>query len=280
LKHLLSGWTEIARRLRDAESVLLFADYDGTLTPIVDRPEDAVLPGETKKILRALSIMPGFTVGVISGRSLADIMERVGLIGVVYAGNHGLEIKELSGILYVDPEAKKVRPVIERIYKKLNGKLAGIKGALVENKGLGLSVHYRLVDEGSLPKVRAAFDEAVKEAEASGRIRVTHGKKVFEVRPAVDIDKGKAVGMLIDNHINRSAAGNGKLMPIYIGDDRTDEDGFRAIEEYGRGISIFVGAPRTRSAARYYLKSTDEVLEFLNKLYRQMKKEPGRQGIT
>jgi len=276
LKQLQYGWPDIVRKLRGAESVLLFADYDGTLTPIVDRPEDAVLPDEAKKMLRALSILPGFTLGVISGRSLDDIMERVGLIGVVYAGNHGLEIKELSGILYVDPEAKKVRPVIERICKELKGKLGRIKGALVENKGLSLSVHYRLVDEGSLTKVRAVFDEAVKEAEETGCVRVTHGKKVFELRPAVDIDKGKAVRMLIDSHIKRSAAGNGKFVPIYIGDDRTDEDVFQAIEEYGMGISIFVGAPRTRSAARYYLNSTDEVLEFLKKLYRQMQKEPGR----
>jgi len=217
MKHLLSNWPEIAKRLHGAKSILLFADYDGTLTPIVDRPEDAVIPDDTKKVLRALSVLPGFTVGIISGRSLADVMERVGLISVVYAGNHGMEIKDLSGILYVDPEVKKAQPIIDSIYKKLVKKLGRIKGALVENKGLSLSIHYRLVDESMLQKVHTIFDDIVKEAKESGDVRITHGKKVFEIRPAADIDKGKAIRRLVDKQINESAAGGGKLLPIYIG---------------------------------------------------------------
>jgi trehalose 6-phosphate phosphatase len=272
MKHLLSSWPEIAKRLHGAKSILLFADYDGTLTPIVDRPEDAVIPDNTKKVLRALSVLPGFTVGIISGRSLADVMERVDLISVVYAGNHGMEIKELSGLLYVDPEVKKAQPIIDGIYKKLVKKLGRIKGVLVENKGLSLSIHYRLVDEDMMQKVRTIFDNTVKEAKESGDVRVTHGKKVFEVRPAVDIDKGMAIRKLFGKHINESAAGGGKLVPIYIGDDRTDEDGFKAIEEYGKGISIFVGAPQAQSAASYFLNSSDEVAEFLSMLYEQVQK--------
>ena len=273
MNHLLSSWPEITKRLQSAKGILLFADYDGTLTPIVDRPEDAILPDDTKKVLRALSVLPGFTVGIISGRSLADVMERVGLISVVYAGNHGMEIKEVSGIIYVDPEVKKAQPIIDGIYKKLVKKIGRIKGVLVENKGLSLSIHYRLVDEGMLRKVRTTFDNVVNEAKESGDVRVTHGKKVFEVRPAVDIDKGRAIRKLIDKHRNGSAPDGGKLVPIYIGDDRTDEDGFRAIEEYGKGISIFVGAPETQSAARYFLNSTDEVADFLRMLYEQMQEE-------
>lgn len=272
MEHLLSCWPEIAKRLKSAKGILLLADYDGTLTPIVDRPEDAVIPDDTKKILRALSVLPHFTVGIISGRSLADVMERVSLISVVYAGNHGMEIKELSGILYVDPEVKKVQHVINGIHKKLLKKLGRIKDVLVEDKGLSLSVHYRLVEEGRLQKVRAIFESIVKEAEESGSVRVTHGKKVFEVRPAVDIDKGKAIRKLIDKYGNESATGGGNLLPIYIGDDRTDEDGFRAIEEYGSGISIFVGEAQSQSAARYYLNTTDEVADFLRRLYEQSQK--------
>lgn len=268
MKHLLSSWPEIAKRLHGAKRVQLFTDYDGTLTPIVDRPEDAVIPDDTKKVLRALSVLPGFTVGIISGRSLADVMERVDLISVVYAGNHGMEIKDLSGILYVDPEVKKAQPVIDGIYKKLVKKLGRIKGIIVENKGLTLSVHYRLVDEGVAHKVREIFDDTVSEAKESGDVRITHGKKVFEVRPAVDIDKGGAIRKLIEKYGGESSGG-GKSVPIYIGDDRTDEDGFRAIEEHGKGISVFVGSPQAQSAARYFLKSSEEVSDFLGMLYEQ-----------
>lgn len=267
MKHLMSGWPEISKSLSGVKTIMLFADYDGTLTPIVDRPEDAIIPDDTKKVLRALSVLPCVTVGIISGRSLSDVMGKVGLISVVYAGNHGMEIKDLSGISYVDPEVRKAQPVIEGIYRKLVKKMGKIKGVLVENKGLTLSIHYRLVDEGTLPRVRTMFDDIVKEATESGEVRITHGKKVFEVRPAVDIDKGKAIRKLIDRHVGESARGNGKMAPIYIGDDRTDEDGFKAIEEYDKGISVFVGADHAQSAARYFLNSTDEVTEFFRMLH-------------
>jgi trehalose-phosphatase len=271
MEHLLSSWPEIVTRLKSVKGILLLADYDGTLTPIVDRPEDAILTDDMRQILRSLSVLNNCTVGIISGRSLTDIIDRVGLISVVYAGNHGMEIKGLSGVLYVDPEVKKAQPIIHGLYKKLVKKLGRIKGVRVEDKGFSLSIHYRLVDEGILQKVRAIFENIVNDAQVSGVVRITHGKKVFEVRPAVDTNKGKAIKTLIDKYKKDTAIGSKRLLLIYLGDDQTDEDGFKAIEEYGNGISIFVGAPQAQSAARYFLNSPDEAAEFLRMLYKQVK---------
>ena len=270
MRHLLSNWPEIIERLKSARTFLLFADYDGTLTPIVDRPEDAILSDEMRRSLRLLSILPNFTVGVISGRSLKDTINRVGLISVVYAGNHGMEIKELSGITEVDPEILKTKPLIDDLHRKLVSNLRQIPGAIIEHKERTLSIHYRLVSENMMQKLRTLFDDTVGDAVKAGTVRITHGKKVFEVRPAVDINKGTTLRNLIDKYKRGNSIDSTTLLPIYIGDDLTDEDGFHAVEEYGNGLSVFVGAPQTQSAARYYLHSTAEVNEFLKMLHHQI----------
>jgi trehalose 6-phosphate phosphatase len=270
VRHLLSSWPEIIERLKSARTFLLFADYDGTLTPIVDRPEDAVISKNMKEVLRCLSVLPNFTVGVISGRSLTDIINRVGLISVVYTGNHGMEIKELSGVTTVAPEAKMAQPIIDGLYKELVKKLSQIKGVKVENKGLTLSIHYRLVDESIVQNVSGIFEDIVGSVQKAGDIRITHGKKVFEVRPAIDINKGDAIRMLINKYKKGNLIDSKTLLPIYVGDDQTDEDGFNAVEEHGNGISILVGDPQTDSAARYYLESPDEVTKFIRMLYDQV----------
>jgi len=270
MEHLLSSWPEIVTRMKSAKNFLLFADYDGTLTPIVDRPEGATLPNDIKQVIQQLSALPNCTVGIISGRTLTDIIDRVGLINLVYAGNHGMEIKELSGITTIDPAVRMSQPIIHGLYKVLVKNLSQIKGVQVEYKGLSLSIHYRLIAEGMLHDVTKIFEDATDIARKAGDIRITHGKKVFEVRPAVDINKGNAVRMLINKYRKDNLIDSRTLLPIYLGDDQTDEDGFKATEEYGNGISIFVGAPQAQSAARYYLNSPEEVIEFLKMLYNQI----------
>jgi trehalose-phosphatase len=263
LEHLLSSWNEINERLNSARHILLLTDYDGTLTPIVARPELAVLPPEIKLILRALAEQSHFTLGVISGRALEDLKERVGIPGIIYAGNHGLEI-EGPGIKFVNPVAEELRPVLRVMHYILGRSLKTIKGVFVENKGLSLTVHYRQAEERRAGEVESVVRDVIGGSEALGKARLTHGKKVYEVRPDIAWDKGKAVKLLMKRY--GKGGRNSGLVPIYLGDDLTDEDAFKAIEGYGQGLSVLIGESNTPSHARFFLKSPAEVAVFLKML--------------
>ncbi len=262
MQYLFSVWQEFSKRLKAARHVLLLCDYDGTLTPITESPELADLSEKTRQLLRDLTHQSRFTVSVISGRALADLRRRVGIDGIIYAGNHGLEI-EGPGIGLVNPLAEEMRPVFHLINQVLNKAMAPVKGVHVEDKGLTVSVHYRMVEEGKSEEVKNIFERVIATARSLGKVRITSGKKVYEVRPAVDWDKGEAIALLIDRY--GKAKTKQELLPIFLGDDSTDEDGFKVIEKHG-GISIFVGEKPVRSAARYYLTSPAEVEQFLERL--------------
>lgn len=262
MQHLFGAWEKVRALLKEAEHVLLLCDYDGTLTPIVERPELANLSDDIGKLLRALAKNPRYTVGIISGRALADLRSKVGLEGIIYAGNHGLEI-EGFGSSYFDPVAEEVKPFLQLLGNVLATTLRGIRGAFVENKGLTLSVHYRTVDEAEEEAVASTLKKVTDPLHTTGRIRVTQGKKVYEIRPPVDWDKGKAITWLLEKC--RQVKRKNKILPVYLGDDLTDEDGFRAIEK-NNGISILVSDELRQSLAKYFVKSPEEVLEFLKML--------------
>jgi trehalose-phosphatase len=262
MRYLFDVWDEVAHHLKSAEHILLLSDYDGTLTPIVDKPELAILPRETKKLLRELAKNRRYTVGIISGRALADLKSKVDLDGIIYAGNHGLEI-EGFGSSFLEPIAEEMRPFLQTLNQALSATLRGIKGVFVEDKGLTVSVHYRLVDDIEEGKLKDTFRKVTDTFNVMGKIRITQGKKVYEIRPPGDWDKGKAIAWLMAEW--REVSGKSGALPVYLGDDLTDEDGFRMIER-NHGISIFVGDEGLQSAARYFLKSPEEVAQFLKML--------------
>lgn len=263
MEHLLAVWPGIKERLRAVRRIMLLSDYDGTLTPIVERPEMANLAESTRQIIRELSRQRRFTVGIISGRAIADLKDRVSLDSIILAGNHGMEIAG-PGFNLVTPLADEIRPILRILHQVLERALGRFSGVLVENKGLSLSVHYRMVDEGHTGEVKSEFERIVGGIKAIGKVRTTTGKKVLEVRPSDAWDKGKAIGILM-KRFGKGGRGSG-LAPIYLGDDLTDEDGFRTIEKYGNGISVLVGEPRQDSRARYFLNSPAEVEIFLQTL--------------
>jgi trehalose 6-phosphate phosphatase len=262
MQYLFDEWDDISRLLKSAEYILLLTDYDGTLTPIVDRPEQAVLNNDTRKLLQKLVKNRRYTVGVISGRALSDLKSKIDLDGIIYAGNHGLEI-EGFGASFLEPIAEEMRPFFGMLNKALSATMRGIKGVFVENKGLTLSVHYRMVKGTEERKVHDAFEKITDPLNVTGQIKVTHGKKVYEIRPPVDWNKGKAVAWLVARLKDES--GQAQAVPIYLGDDLTDEDAFKVINRDG-GISIFVGDEDSKSVAKYLLKSPEEVAEFLKML--------------
>jgi trehalose 6-phosphate phosphatase len=262
MQNVLYLWREVARRIRASRRVLLLCDYDGTLAPIVDRPELAELSKKARQLLQFLNAQRKFTVGIISGRGLDDLKERVAIDNIIYAGNHGLEI-EGSAVNFINPLAEEVRPVFSLISQVLSKAFQHIKGVLVEDKGLTLSVHYRMVPEEKLDDVKTVFENVISLAQSLKQVKVTLGKRVYEIRPPVDWDKGKAIDLLIVRLNN--IAGDASTLPIFLGDDQTDEDGFKVINRY-RGIPIFVGSEPGDTVARYYLSSPQEVEEFLNLL--------------
>lgn len=235
----------------------LFLDYDGTLAPIVERPELAELRPEIRELLQQLSNY--YPVAIISGRELSDLQDRVGLKNIYYAGNHGLEVigpslKFTQGTQYIEELAQ--------VYQQLYQQLRHILGILIENKRFSLSIHYRLVAESSLSSIQRVINQILQQHPQLIRCE---GKKVFEIRPNIDWHKGKAVCWLL----TALQLEQPDVIPIYIGDDNTDEDAFRMLKQ--RGIGIIVSKCKQTTAAQYCLFDTTEVQQFLATLLRGAK---------
>ena len=244
---------------RGQSHILLLLDFDGTLAEIAPRPEEAVLRPGNAVLLDALARHPKCTVGVISGRALADVSHRVGVPGLVYAGNHGLEIAG-PGLQYLHPGAAAALPAIAPAAAELQTALADVPGAFVENKTLTLTVHYRLTPEEYRHAAASAFHAAARPLVAAGLCRVTAAKSALELRPAVDWDKGRALTLIRSRLAPRA-------YPIYIGDDATDEDAFRAAQAVG-GAGVFVGPAGAETCARWRLDTPADVTAALANLLR------------
>ena len=257
MAHLLNIWPSVSAKLCQAERVLLLFDYDGTLTPIVPRPEDALLSVEVRWLLETLAGQPRYVTGIVSGRSLEDLRVMADISGLIHAGNHGMEIRG-GGMDFVHPDAASARGALDEAEQALATALEDIPGAFVEHKGLTLTVHYRAVDEELTGRVEAAVTEKTASSVASGDLRLTLGKKVVEVRPNIPWDKGRAIRMIRNECEDLP-------LPVYFGDDRTDEDGFRVVQDFG-GIAVFVGDPREGTVALHQLDSPREVEETLRLL--------------
>jgi alpha,alpha-trehalase len=241
-------------------SLAIFLDYDGTLTPIVGHPEKAFLSDSTLQTLRALAMQA--PIAILSGRELEDVRKRVAVDGIVYAGSHGFDIAGPRGLRR--QEAREFLPALDAAEKELREKLAGIAGALIERKRFSIAAHYRNVNEIDFPKLERVVSEV---ATRHRKLRRIDGKKVYELLPNIDWDKGKAVLWLLEKlGLERPNA-----HPIYIGDDRTDEDAFRALEQ--RGTGVLVSEQPRPTAARYALKNPAEVERFLQELIEMTKLE-------
>lgn len=257
MRYFFNAWGSLEKKLLRARRILLCADFDGTITPIRPRPKEAKLGEGIRLLLRKISKHKSFIVGIISGRALKDIEEKVGVKGLIFAGNHGLEIAYKKK-RFIYPAAKRYVWLISRIARSLKRGLALFSGAILEEKGLSLSLHYRLVKKRNLPELKKIFFQAVKPYLAAQKIKLTYGKKVWEVRPPIKWDKGRAVLWL------RQRLRPRRMFTVYIGDDLTDEDAFRAVNKIG-GISIRVGRKRG-SSARYYLRNTKDAQRFFRQI--------------
>lgn len=250
----IARWVDLGDEL-EGRRCAVFLDYDGTLTPIAALPELATLSGEMQDTVRRVAA--AWPTTIVSGRGREDVTALVGLDGINYAGSHGFDIAgpEVPGF-FLEVDAA-LAPVVAEATEELRRRTAQIPGVSVEDKKFSVAVHYRLAAENRVPEVERIVDEALADRP---KLEKGLGKRVFELRPAREWDKGKAVLWLLD----ALGLDGPDVVPIHIGDDVTDEDAFRALD--GRGVGILVTEIPRPTAARYSLQDTIEVRELLERL--------------
>jgi trehalose 6-phosphate phosphatase len=234
--------------VKAARGILLLLDFDGTLSPIVEDPGDAVLPAAVRKWLRSIARRKNIRLGIVTGRSLDDMMKRAGLRNLIIAANHGMEIYRDGRALL--RKGKGYRKPIAQLAGRLSKALGGIPGVGVEDKGLSVVVHFRKVPPRMRGEVKKIARSTARPWLKRHNLQLTGGKMILEVRPALIWNKGRAV-LWIWRHLAPS------WVPIYVGDDTTDEDAFAALRPYG--LTIRIGRKR-ETHAEYYVPSIKTII--------------------
>lgn len=243
----------VKKRLARASGLILLSDFDGTLTPIVERPETARLSRTSHAILTRLSRHPHVRVGILSGRSLSTLRRLVRVPGAAYAGCHGLEIA-WRGRRFGHPRAAALSPILRRAARDLQRKASRFRGAIVEPNVLTVGLHYRLADPAIVPRLQRLAREVARRAPG---LEILRGKKVLELRPRIGWGRGEAV--LLMRHWLATSLGRGTPVTVYLGDDRTDEEVFRAL--HGKAMCVAIG--RRRSCAPFRLSDPAAVRALL-----------------
>ena len=255
LPDALQAYSQIAATVAFRRPAVLL-DFDGTLSNIVDEPASAKLIDGAADALKALAGV--CDVAVLSGRDLADLTARVDLAGVWYAGSHGFETTAPDGTKHHHESAEAAVGVLQQVAAELRQRFAPLHGVNVEHKRYAVAVHYRKAAPGVVHDVTAAV-HAVGQREG---LRVTNGRKLIELRPNIVWDKGRALDWIV-----HQIAGPERALPIYIGDDLTDEDGFDATRYDGIGIAVRHAEDGDRpSAASFVLDGPDAVRQFIERL--------------
>ena len=258
LPSALDRFEDVVSRFREHPPVV-FLDYDGTLTPIVDRPELAVLSQEMRETLDVLSRR--CPVGIISGRDRKDVADLVNLNSLIYAGSHGFDIAGPERFALHHEVGTQFSAVLDHAEQALRPLVQPIAGALIERKKFSIAVHYRLVEPDDVARVEEAVTRVMADCPD---LRRSAGKKVFEIQPKLDWDKGKALLWLLEELKWKEH----RYQPVYIGDDLTDEHAFRELID--RGVGIVVEHGSRFSSASYSLRHSNEVRDFLLQLGRHL----------
>nr|WKN38635.1 trehalose-phosphatase [Tunicatimonas sp. TK19036] len=261
LEHACLCEHHIGGEIRSKKPVFFF-DYDGTLTPIVPHPEDALLsPATREKLSQLAKLAP---VIIISGRDRDDVKQLVGIENIYYTGSHGFDIEGPQQVAFGLPEGNSIIETVEEVARALQKKLSSLEGILVEPKKYAVAVHYRNARKNVGSKVIALTQELVDQYPG---LRTGAGKMVIEVRPTIDWDKGKAMQWIADKLCLQELG----FHHFYMGDDITDEDAFKLLPEHGTGI--IVGDHQSPTYADYRIDSASEMDELLDSFIRIIKKQ-------
>jgi len=257
LPNILSDYRAFEEKIKHKQPVI-FLDYDGTLTPIVKQPEDAVLYDEMKEALKACASK--YMVAIVSGRDMDDVKKMVGIEELYYAGSHGFRISGPDERYHEHDKTKEILPKLDQIEKKLNNNLTDVEGIKIERKRYAIAIHYRNVDGKDVSTIKDTVETLVRKSDG---LKVGKGKKIVEITPNVDWHKGKAISWMLNMPELKNKA---NVIPIYVGDDITDEDALREIENNGIGILVGFHDDVENTKAMYGLKNVYQVQLFLNKL--------------
>ncbi|XP_038685819.1 probable trehalose-phosphate phosphatase C [Tripterygium wilfordii] len=272
------------------KKLVIFLDYDGTLSPIVNDPDSAFMSDEMRAAVHEVGKY--FPTAIISGRSIDKVKKFVQLSNVYYAGSHGMDImapprpvkandgkhhnvntdKKGNEVLF--QPAKKFLPAIQKIFTELEKETRKIPGARVEDNKFCVSVHFRQVEEQDFK----ILEEKVKLIlENYPEFRLSWGRKVMEVKPVIEWDKGDALEYFLETlGLNNTS----DVLPMYIGDDKTDEDAFKVIRRIGQGYPIVVSSIPKETEASYSLHDPSEVLTFLLRLARWRKSSLSSRSVS
>lgn len=262
----LAEWSVLSEDLQTS-TIAVFLDYDGTLTPIVDDPDDAQISTEMTEVLRDLASR--VSVAIVTGRGNDPIHKFIQIPNLYYATSHGHDIR--------DPFSNEIKrvgdeylPHLKAFEHRISSRLRHIAGLAVEDNVFSISVHYRHVDQKDMLELENAIDEELSNSELP--LIKRNGKKVFEARPGIDWHKGRAVETLLTHMF---PDGHENTLVIYLGDDVSDEDVFKLLRERRKGLGIWVKGVRSdvrHTEACHMLENVGEVQEFLTRLT-QIRKE-------
>lgn len=243
-------WAPVLR----TKEVFIFLEFDGTLVEIAPGPGDVVLSERRKRYLRELLSAPGCSVAIVSGRPVDELRKLIGLDGMFYIGCHGLEWTAPDGTGYMSWPHKVVLDALQSLREQLRDSLINFKGVLLEDKGIALALHYRKARPETALMARREFVRAVHWYQQHGvKLEILAGKEVIEAKSA-GAKKGDAITQIL-------ARRSPSAIPIYIGDDITDESAFHAIAE--RGLAILVAKTPRMTAATFYLRDPSDVYAYV-----------------
>ncbi len=243
-----TGWLKEKR-------LFLFFDFDGTLVPIQNDPSSCWLDSNIKQYIKKILNQNLAHVAVLSGRSLVDLKKRINIKDIYYGGNHGLEL-EGPDLKFIHPEVKPLLKTIKNTREIIQKSIYSLPGVFVEDKKLSFTLHFRMADKIGKSTAKSIFKKIILKDLYNMPLKVLKGKMVLEVAPRIDWDKGRAVLYILDKFKN-------KFIPIFIGDDITDETAFSALK--GKGITIRVGRS-TKTNAKYYIRSQKEIDKFFKNI--------------
>lgn len=243
---------------------VFFLDYDGTLTPIVQKPEDAILDDGMRQVLEKLA--DRFTVSIVTGRDKEDVEAFVRLDNVVYSGSHGYVVAGPENLHMEHEQSEQIIALMDQVEGELNEALKDMdSGIQLDRKRYAIALHYRNAAKESVPRLFKLVEDFLEKYD---KLKRGEGKKVVELKPALDWHKGKAVQWILE------ALGLDKrkdMLPIYIGDDITDEDAFEALKDLGAGILVEDRGQHT--AASFYLKDVYQVRRFFEMVLEQFNQQ-------
>ncbi len=260
LNNFFDHWPRIKESLKDKD-ILLLLDYDGTLAPIAQTPDKAFMTDDMRETVIGLSKLSRCHLAIISGRKLSDLKHMVDIPNLTYVGNHGFEIEGPTNLNFESLVPTQYEEDLAVIKNLLTAKLSSLQGVWIEDKGIILTVHFRLATDKAGLLARKIFMRICQNYLGTQRISIMEGKKVLEIRPPLKWDKGEASLWLLSKW--QQQLGKDQIVTMYVGDDFTDEDAFRMMD--GIAITIKIGESK-RSYAHYYLGNQEEMITLLKQI--------------